>query len=128
MSGRPEGNDSGTGWVEPYDADAWQDFTPWRPGDKTTREPANGSDTSSGVDQDGRRWWTESQPDEFGVGDRVRSTGKVGGVFGGAVPAGTIGEVVSTRLGLFDEFVTVRFQNGHTEELKPSMIKYEGWF
>jgi hypothetical protein len=49
-------------------------------------------------------------------------------VFGGAVPTGTIGEVVSTRLGTFEEFVTVRFENGHTEELKPGMIKYEGWF
>lgn len=23
--------------------------------------------------------------------------------------------------------MTVRFENGHTEELKPSMIRYQGW-
>src|SRR6266496_2381158 len=72
MSGRPEGNDSGAGWIEPYDADAWHDFTPWRPGDQAAHEPTGGADAASGVGDDGRRWWTEPQPDEFGVGDRVR--------------------------------------------------------
>jgi len=49
-------------------------------------------------------------------------------VFGSAVPAGSVGEVVSTRRGLSEEFVTVRFENGYTEELKPGVIRYESWF
>jgi hypothetical protein len=39
-----------------------------------------------------------------------------------------VGEIVSTRPGVFGESVTVRFENGYTEELEPNMIKYEGWF
>lgn len=128
MSGRPEGNDSGYGSIEPYDADAWQEFTPWRPSDKAAHEQARGPDAASGTDDDGRRWWTEPQADEFGVGDRVRSTAPLGGALGGAVPSGSLGEVVSTRQGMFDEYVTVRFENGLTEEVAPSVIKYEGWF
>jgi hypothetical protein len=127
MSGRPEGNDGEYGWIEPYDAEAWQEFTPWRPGDKSASGQEGIQEAASGTD-DGRRWWTEPQPDEFGVGDRVRSTRPVGGVLGGAVPSGMIGEVVSTRLGMFGESLTVRFENGYTEEVEPSMIKYEGWF
>jgi hypothetical protein len=48
MSGRPEGADYdrySTAPNEPYDRDAWQEFTPWRPGDKATDRP---SDTASG--------------------------------------------------------------------------------
>lgn len=129
MVGRPEGNDGGYGWIqEPHDPDAWQEFTPWRPGDEPAREQGPAQSTAKEADNEGRRRWSEPQPERFYVGDRVRSTRPVGGVFGGAVPAGSFGEVVSTRVGLFDEFVTVRFENGYTEEIRPDLIKREGWF
>jgi hypothetical protein len=126
MSGRPEGSDHG-GYdsVEPADQNAWQEFTPWRPGDKATdrpvRDPAN-------PESDNRFKWTEKQPEVFAPGDRIDNTKPVGGLLGSAVPSGTIGEVVSTRLGLFDETVTVRFQNGYTAEVKPSEIEHKPWF
>src|SRR6266567_4328775 len=156
MSGRPEGNDFG-GYDsipnEPDDQDAWQEFTPWRPGDKATdRATEAPSDTVREAWQEFTTWrpgskatdspsvspssdkvregfkWTEDQPAKFGVGDRVESTKPVGGMLGGAVRPGTIGEVTSTRTGLFDEHVTVRFDNGYTEDVSPTDIKYKGWF
>lgn len=95
MSRRPEGNDSG-GYdaVEPPDSRAWEEFTPWRPGDKSTeRNPANEPPTR---ERQGFKW-SEDQPAVFFTGDRVRSTKPVGGLLGGAVPSGTLGEVISTR-------------------------------
>lgn len=128
MSGRPEGSDYdryGSVPSEPYDRDAWQEFTPWRPGDRkaTERPTAEPTDTV----REGFKW-TEDQPASFDVGDRVESTRPVGGMLGGAVRPGTVGEVTSTRTGMFDEYVTVRFENGYTEEVSPSDIKYKGWF
>jgi hypothetical protein len=128
VSGRPEGSDNG-GYdaIEPANNDAWQEFTPWRPGDKSTRDRAV-TDSSGPLPERGFRW-TEDQPDAFDVGDRIGNTRPVGGMLGGAVPKGTIGEVVDTHLGLFEETLTVRFENGHTvTDVKPSEIEHKGWF
>ena len=128
MSGRPEGNDSG-GYdaIEPADSTAWQEFTPWRPGDRSTRDRAV-SDSAAPLPE--RRFrWTEEQPDAFDVGDRIGNTKPVGGVLGSAVPKGSIGEVVDTHLGLFEETLTIRFENGYTAtNVKPSDIEHRGWF
>jgi hypothetical protein len=127
MSGRPEGaHDDRYGSIpnEPHDGDAWREFTPWRPGDKTTDRPTA---APANTVREGFKW-TEDQPATFDVGDRVENTRAVGGLLGGAVRPGTIGEVTSTRTGLFDDHVTVRFDNGYTEEVSPSDIKYKGWF
>ncbi|HEX3785037.1 MAG TPA: hypothetical protein VHX38_35715 [Pseudonocardiaceae bacterium] len=127
MSGRPEGSDNG-GYhsIEPVDQAAWQDFTPWRPGDKATERAVR---NSAAPLPEKRLKWTEEQPDSFDVGDRIGSTKPLGGILGSAVPAGSIGEVVSTRLGLFEETVTVKFDNGYTAaDIKPSDIEHKGWF
>lgn len=131
MSGRPEGNDGGYGWIDDYDRHAWQEFTPWRPGDKATTDERPSESAGS--------WWTEnparSDHDQqaathrFQEGERVRSTRSVGGVLGGAVPAGTEGHVVSIEHGLFEQRVTVEFANGYREVVSPDAIRYEsGWF
>jgi hypothetical protein len=124
MSGRPEGTGGGYDDV-PQDREAWHDFTPWRPGDKSEtvpREPAR-------TDPLARFKWTEEQPEVFNDGERVRSTRPVGGLLGGAVPAGSIGHVQSSRESLLGElYVKVKFDNGYVEEVKTSDIKREGWF
>lgn len=128
MGGRPEGSDFG-GYnsedFESYDGEAWQEFTPFRPGDASMAERPSAETAASG-------WagfkWTEDQPESYDVGDRVQNVRRVGGVLGGAVPEHTIGEVVSTRSGMFDDYVTVRFDNGYTEEVAPEDIEHKGWF
>jgi hypothetical protein len=125
MTTRPEGSDSG-GYdaIDPPDSEAWEQFTPWRPGDASTSRSA---DESSVQERDGFKW-TEDQPTMFHPGDRVRNVRPVGGFLGGAVQAGTFGEVVSMRAGLFDLHVTVKFEGGYTEEISPADIEYKGWF
>jgi hypothetical protein len=125
MSGRPEGNDGGYDSFEEPDSRAWEEFTPWQPGDK----PASGQPVPAQERRESQGFkWTEEQPESFDVGDRVRSAHAVGGMFGTAVPMGTIGHVVSTSGGLFDEYVTVQFESGYTEELAPSDIEHKGFF
>lgn len=64
----------------------------------------------------------------FNDGDSVVTTENLGGVLGGAVRAGTPGFVVRTEFGLFDEKITVRFNDGRTETVKASQLKREsGW-
>ncbi|MEV0057269.1 hypothetical protein AB0H34_43105 [Saccharopolyspora shandongensis] len=66
---------------------------------------------------------------DLNKGDQVSSRGSLGGLFGDAVPSGTAGEIVDTRHGLFDEFTTVKFENGRTEEVRVQDLKREtGWF
>lgn len=126
VPGRPEGDvNGGYDAIEPPDDRAREDFRPWRPGDPSTeRVPVA---PPAGRERPGFRW-TEDQPEHYQAGDRVRSTRPVGGMLGSAVPAGTIGNVVSTRQGLFDEHVTVRFVSGYTEEISPNDIERKGWF
>ena len=50
------------------------------------------------------------------------------GVFGSNVPEGTKGEVVESREGLLDDYATVRFDNGYTEEVKASDLKRHSWW
>ncbi|TCO47990.1 hypothetical protein [Actinocrispum wychmicini] len=126
MSGRPEAGDSG-GYdaIEPPDSRAWEEFTPWRHGDSPVSDrptPAPEREAREGFR------WSEEQPDSFDVGDRVRSTHALGGLFGSAVQKDTIGHVVSTRTGLFDEYVTVKFDGGYTEEVSLSDIEHKGFF
>src|SRR5438045_2814243 len=112
MSGRPEGNDGG-GYdsIEEPESRAWEEFTPWRPGDK----PASDQPAPPPERRESQGFkWTVEQSDVFDVGERVRSTHAVGGLFGTAVPKDAIGHVVSTRIGLFDdEHVTVQFESGY---------------
>jgi hypothetical protein len=128
VSGRPEGSDGG-GYdaIEPFDNNAWQDFTPWRPGDKSTRDRAV-SNSAAPLPERGFRW-TEEQPDEFDIGDRVGNVNAVGGLLGSAVPKGSIGEVTDAHQGLFDETLTIRFENGYTAtNVKPSDIEHKSWY
>jgi hypothetical protein len=124
MSGRPEGTSGGYDDFQ-QDREAWHDFTPWRPGDKAERVPVE----SARTDPIARFKWTEEQPEQFNDGDRVRSTQPVGGLLGRAVPAGSIGHVESSRMGLLgDTYIKVKFDSGYVEEVKASDIKREGWF
>lgn len=155
MSGRPE---AAGGWSEPYDdydQDAWQEFTPWRPGDPSTagEAPMSASDDffngrygtpetgsydrpgeqqrdeeASGQQRRGR-WWTEdSSPRRYETGDRVRNQRATGSGMFSTVQSGTKGEVVSTRRGLLgDDFATVRFDNGYTEEVRTENLERRGW-
>ncbi|MFI5605945.1 hypothetical protein [Amycolatopsis sp. NPDC051903] len=157
MAGRPEGTSGGYNDRGPddYDRDAWQEFTPWRPGDPTTRGEAPASyavgfestalyrpseDENAGrthtVDREppgqpptGRprsRWWTEDQPVRLDRGDRVTSRSAVGGAVFSHVPAGTEGRVTGTRSGLFGgDFATVEFANGYVEEVPTSELNRE---
>ncbi len=50
------------------------------------------------------------------------------GIFGSHVSEGTRGEVVETREGLLDDYATVRFDNGYTEEVKASDLKRHSWW
>lgn len=59
----------------------------------------------------------------FSDGDRVEAVEAVGGVLGGAVPAGTRGYVELTEYGLFSERVRVRFDNGYTETVASARLR-----
>lgn len=155
MSGRPEADG---GWSEPdndYDPDAWQEFTPWRPGDPSTageapmsasgeffegrhwtpeaRDRADGKQhdepASDRQERRGGRWWTEeSAPRRYEAGDKVRNQRAAGGTLFSTVQPGTKGEVVSTRRGLLgDEYAKVRFDNGYTEEVRTENLERRGW-
>ncbi|MEV0065372.1 hypothetical protein [Amycolatopsis sp. NPDC050768] len=157
MPGRPEGSAGGYSdqGGDDYDGTAWQDFTPWRPGDPSTRSeapasyaadfsgeglyrPALGDRGDSTAMPGARRsagdakneprgrWWTEDQPTSFESGDRVSSRSAVGGAFFSHVPKGTEGRITSTRSGLFGgDFATVEFENGYIEEVATSELKPE---
>lgn len=62
--------------------------------------------------------------------DEVTASRDVGGsgIFGSHVSEGTRGEVVETREGLLDDYATVRFDNGYTEEVKASDLKRHSWW
>jgi hypothetical protein len=78
---RPEAGDEYGYQLPDYDRGAWQEFTPWRPGDKTTAQrPAE----SAG------NWWTET-PARSDRGDRVRD-----------VRDGSLGTVHLLELGIAD--------------------------
>lgn len=126
MSARPEGSAGGYEDIEPYDPDAWRDFTPWRPGDKPESDPVSETPTSDSIL--GFKW-TEGQPVQFNSGDRVQNTRAIGGMLGSAVPKGTIGYVRATRASLLgDAYATVEFDNGYREEVRAEDIERKGWF
>lgn len=131
MSGRPEGEASDYSYGSydsGYDWDAWQEFTPWRPGDAPVADspPARGAiDT----EPECGRWWTEDVPRRLEAGDRVRAQGAVGGLFISHVPDNTRGRVTSTRHGVLgDEYATVEFENGYTEEVRTSDLRRDSWW
>ncbi|HEY2041655.1 MAG TPA: hypothetical protein VGH11_03180 [Jatrophihabitans sp.] len=160
MAGRPEGTGGGYSdrGADDYDSDAWQEFTPWRPGDPSTRGEApasyaadydgdglyrsselergaqegrsSGGSAGQGEERPRTRWWTEDQPTRFGRGDRVSNRSAVGGAVFSHVPAGTEGRVTGTRSGLFGgDYATVEFANGYVEEVATSELNREtGWF
>jgi hypothetical protein len=62
-------------------------------------------------------------------GEEVVAKTDVGsGIFGSHVPEGTRGEVVETRSGLLNDYATVRFENGYTEEVKVSDLRKHSWW
>lgn len=62
-------------------------------------------------------------------GERVSNVDETGGIFGDAVRAGSKGEVVETRHGLLNEYATVQFDNGRTEEINVTNLRREtGWY
>lgn len=154
MSGRPE--QQGHDYERDFDPDAWKEFTPWRPGDPSTAGEAPMFAADAGVEgrrgtpeasrpgaqaedrhderaagqQRRGRWWTEeSAPRRYEAGDRVRNQQAAGSGIFSTVQPGTRGEVVSTRLGLFgDEYATVQFENGYTEEVRTEHLQRRGWF
>jgi hypothetical protein len=158
MSGRPEGTDGGYHEIEDdYHHDAWQEFTPWRPGDPSTAGEAPPGYAANGAEFDGQRsvpaepdrnadcrdeaderrsnarsgrWWTEEVPERYKPGDRVRSVVTITGRLGFShVSADTRGQVVSTRLGMLGgEYATVQFENGYTEEIETSAIERRSWW
>ncbi|NKQ59038.1 hypothetical protein HFP15_39970 [Amycolatopsis sp. K13G38] len=152
MSGRPE--QQGSDYDDGYDPDAWKEFTPWRPGDPSTADEAPmsaagdffegrhwtpdtrpGSNAGQQRDERGggrqRRswWWTEeSTPRRYETGDRVRNQRAAGAGAFSTVQPGTKGEVVSTRRGLLgDDYATVKFENGYTEEVRTENLERRGW-
>ncbi|HEY3693669.1 MAG TPA: hypothetical protein VGL46_25845 [Pseudonocardiaceae bacterium] len=156
MAGRPEGTSGGySDRGADDDGDAWQEFTPWRPGDPSTRgeapasyaadydgaglyRPAElerddrggqasaGSAGQSREDRSRGRWWTEEQPVKFDRGDWVSNRSAVGGAVFSHVPAGTKGRVTGTRSGLVGgEFATVEFANGYVEDVPLGELKQE---
>lgn len=68
--------------------------------------------------------------DRWTVGREVRAADNVGeSLLGGRhVPKGTRGKIVQTHEGLLEDSVTVEFENGYTEILKPSEIERDSWF
>lgn len=68
--------------------------------------------------------------DRWTAGREVRAADNVGeSLFGGHhVPKGTRGKIVETHEGLLQDTVTVEFENGYTEILKPSDIERDSWF
>lgn len=158
MSGRPEGEGVDDYEPEPYDQTAWQEFTPWRPGDASTAGEGPASYAAGDLPDDGRRrapvgehqdgagvsrsaaaqsgtersgrWWTEDVPRRYEGGERVRSIENVGGEFISHVPRGTEGRVVSTRTTWSgEERLTVEFSNGYREEdVKPTEVRRDSWY
>lgn len=68
--------------------------------------------------------------DRWTPGRKVRAADDVGqGLLGGNhVSKGTRGKIVDTHEGLLQDTVTVEFENGYTEILKPSEIERDSWF
>ncbi|GGS54493.1 hypothetical protein [Actinokineospora fastidiosa] len=159
MNGRPEATDGGyREFDNDYDRDAWQEFTPWRPGDPSTKGEGpppyahdhaqpdgwfrtlfSAADPQRSVPkspQSGKltdrpsRWWTEDVPERFQPGERVRNNTPIHGKLGMQhVPDNTKGEVISTRHGLLGgEYVTIRFENGYIEEVDINTIERRSWW
>jgi hypothetical protein len=139
MSGRPEGTDPG---LPEYDHTDLSDqaerdaFTPYRPSENTTTPTAGGGFVADLVGAAASFFEPapsrEAPPPDTGrawrPGDTVHSTISLGGLLGGTVPAGTRGEVVDVHPGLLGDQITVRFDNGYTEDVPPGTISYDsGW-
>lgn len=123
MAGRPE-SDEGA-WT--YDPDAWKEFTPWRPGDPPT-EATTAAAVESETERTPGRWWTEERTPRYKEGDHVRNRSAVGSGIFPTVQPGSRGEVVSVRHGILGEdFVTVRFNSGYTEEVRPEQLERRRW-
>ncbi|MEV6604708.1 hypothetical protein [Kutzneria sp. NPDC051319] len=105
------------------DPDEMAAFVPFRPGqrgsDRAT-DPGVGSEVDTGL---------SASFEDYREGEFVTARRNVGGILGGAVPAGTAGEIVNMERGLLSDSIVVRFENGYTEQVRPDDIKREsGWF
>ena len=152
---RPESDDRGYEPPKGYDEGMGEEFTPWRPGDPSASGEAPASYTAAGgavfegrgprdpgrvaggkeqgadhdQEQPQTRWWTEDSVIRWEAGDKVRSRDTVRGSFMAHVPAGTRGRVVDKRMGaLSGEWLTVEFDNGYTEIVRPDALRRDSWF
>lgn len=154
MTHRPEAHGDEYRRVEEQKHD---DFEPWRPGDAPVTDeysarwqpshpqsagrggpgqpeqpPAAELEARQQADKQVRGGfrWTEDVVRPYRQGDRVSNATAAGGSLVRHVPAGTRGQVVSTRSGLLGgEYATVAFENGYTEEVRVDDLQRErGWF
>ena len=150
---RPESDDRGYEVPKGYDQDPGDEFTPWRPGDPSASGEAPASYAADGAvfegggpsdpdrvgggkeqvaDHDQRqsrtRWWTEDSATRWEAGDNVRSRDTIRGTFMAHVPAGTRGRVVDKQMGaLSGEWLTVEFDNGYREIVRPDALRRDSW-
>ncbi|MFI9386368.1 hypothetical protein [Kutzneria sp. NPDC052558] len=105
------------------DPDELAAFVPFRPGDRTSDK---GPTSNVGSDVDNR---VSATFGDYSEGDSVSARRNLGGILGGAVPAGTSGEIVSMERGLLSDSIIVQFENGYTEQVRPDGIKRDSsWF
>jgi len=105
------------------DPDELAAFVPFRPGERTSDKastPGVGSDIDNRV---------SASFEDYGEGDSVSARRNLGGILGGAIPAGTSGEIVNMERGLLSDSITVQFENGYTEQVHPDDIERDStWF
>jgi hypothetical protein len=156
---RPEGADDG-GYRdagEDYDANAWEEFTPFRVGDAPSGGYAQPA-ASDGLADDGRSrgwfarergqatndtvksepaaatperggsWWTEPSTRRYNSGDGVSAAKTIGSDFLSHVQKGATGEVVErTTTWSGEERLTVKFGDYVEKNVKPEAVERRGW-
>jgi hypothetical protein len=106
---------------------------PARPAEAIERSDGRGPQRAAPAEpeqpQRAGRWWTEDATRRYSGGEKITSTGAIGGPFMSHVQAGTRGEVVARRETLLGgDRLTVRFENGYVEkDVKPEQIERRGW-
>ncbi len=117
MTSRAEG-DGGYGWEPEVDAPPAA-YPTW-------------SSTGGGGDASARRETDRVVGEDVTRYERdevVRATRDLGGTLFSTVPRGTQGRVVDARRGVLHDYVTVRFANGYTEEVRADAVeRLRTWF
>ncbi|WP_020501265.1 MULTISPECIES: hypothetical protein [Sciscionella] len=156
MNGRPE--EFYADYSDGYDKDAWQEFTPWRPGDPSTVDEApsralresglggmgellgeersvyrpstpNHSHSPVSTDPESQRQRPSVPYHHYREGDQVRNSHAIRGTVFEHVPENTRGKIVDTETTfLGDHWATVQFDNGHTETVRTEYLERRGLF